>query len=364
MIIHDLTRGKYSTTITKYSSSKDVVSNELIESNIIGPETILERFLESHGLHKEDAIRLIDNVPVFLVESSMANEYIAVPGNDCSVKVPADMYISETIDFDIDEWLDDMENDEHGIHRDRREWVCRGHAISDLLGVYVFEGLDNVIPCRIFIWADKIVDFVKNNTSRKYYHIDDNQKIEALYNLVLRHEIMHVLMDVAAYGIAPCPYFNYTNPMYKYVEEALANFMALLTSNNYYDNPYSDSNKVREIEMFITSFVAEQSDGYAVGLDFYNQFNKMKARRIGIDVVRILKGLRNIAAEWMNVKASFCYETAFLLAKMWKDCKRAERKCETGAISSDILERLRTNAILSIAQLTYIQRTDDQGNLL
>lgn len=36
--------------------------------------------------------------------------------------------------------------------------------MSDLLAVYVFAGSDSVMPCRIFIWADKIARYVKDNT--------------------------------------------------------------------------------------------------------------------------------------------------------------------------------------------------------
>lgn len=161
MVIKDLTRGKYP-IFSKYSKSNNEVSQELIDAHLMSSD--LENFLAENQLCKEDAIQLLDRVPVFLVESSMAEEYVAVPGDECSIRVPADKGIGNVIDFDVDEWLEQMEEDEHGRHNAPREWECKGHITSDLLGVYVFAGNDSVMPCRIFIWADKIARYVKGNT--------------------------------------------------------------------------------------------------------------------------------------------------------------------------------------------------------
>lgn len=333
MKIHDLTRGKYPSLMGYIP--KDKISKELIDAELISPA--LERFLEEHQLHKEDAIRLMDNVPVFLVESSMAHEYIAVPGDECSIRVPADIYANKAIEFDVDEWLEDMKDEEHGKHKDQREWECNGHTISDLLGVYVFGGNESVIPCRIFIWVDKIVEYFNRHTEK--YLIDE--KIEALYALVLRHEMMHVLMDVAAYGIAPCPYFNYSNPIYRYVEEALANYMALVTSRPYFDEPNTNCS----ITLDITTFVELQGGGYAVGLDLFNMYITLEDSKY-VQSQSIRKQLPGIAAKWMNVKTKFNYATAELLAEMWKKCIEAEDKYEKEEIDREQLGKQRAKAIL------------------
>lgn len=268
MKIKDLTRGKYP-VFTRYSKTNNEVSQELIDAYFISSD--LENFLAEHQLCKEDAIQLLDRVPVFLVESSMAEEYVAIPGDECSIRVPADKGIGNVIDFDVDEWLEQMEDEEYGERKKPREWECKGHITSDLLGVYVFAGNDSVMPCRIFIWADKIARYVRDNTKNSN---DVEERTRVLYELVLRHEMMHALMDVAAYGIAPCPYFNYSNPIYCYIEEALANYMALVACRSKFEGPHVNVG----IKLFITSFVERQGGGYAVGLDLSTSCVNCKAK--------------------------------------------------------------------------------------
>lgn len=333
-MIKDLSRGKYP-TFTKYYKSNNEVSNELIDAHLISQE--LEDFLVEHKLRKEDAIRLLDNVPVFLVESSMADEYVAVPGDECSVRVPADKCISNVIDFDVDEWLEKMEEEEHDKHYDPRELECKGHIVSDLLGVYVFAGNDSVMPYRIFIWVDKIFSYVKDNTKNRN---DIEEKARVLYEFVLRHEMMHVLMDVAAYGIAPCPYFNYSNPIYSYIEEALANYMALVIS------PLVNVG----LKLFITTFVENQGGGYTVGLDLFNQLCDLQSKNtLPLSQKKKQKILLNIETKWMLVKILFNYDVACLLAEMWKKCLDAEKAYKDRTITREELEAQRTFAILRLS---------------
>lgn len=337
MKIKDLTRGKYP-VLTRYYKSNDEVSKELIDAHLMSSE--LENFLAEHQLCKEDAIQLLDRVPVFLVESSMAEEYVAVPGDECSIRVPADKGIGNVIDFDVDEWLEQMEEDEHGRHNDPREWECKGHIVSDLLGVYVFAGNDSVMPCRIFIWADKIARYVRDNTKNSN---DVEERTRVLYELVLRHEMMHALMDVAAYGIAPCPYFNYSNPIYCYIEEALANYIALVACRSKFEGPHVNVG----IKLFITSFVERQGGGYAVGLDLFNQLCELQSKE-PLVITRIVKKKRllNIAPVWMRVKSQFNYNLACLLAEMWKECLAAEKAYDDRSLTTKELEAQRTNAVL------------------
>lgn len=340
MVIKDLTRGKYP-TFTRYPKSNNEVSEKLINAHMISSE--LENFLVEHQLRKEEAIQLQDRVPVFLVESSMADEYVAIPGDECSIRVPADKGIGNVIDFDVDEWLEQMEDEEeHGRHNDPREWECKGHFVSDLLGVYVFAGNDSVMPCRIFIWADKIVSYVKDNTKNSN---DVEERTRVLYELVLRHEMMHALMDVAAYGIAPCPYFNYSNPIYSYVEEALANYMALVACRSKFEGPHVNVG----IKLFITSFVERQGAGYTVGLDLFNQLCELQSKNSHYLLEKIKKDkLQNIAVQWMRVKAQFNNNVARLLAEMWKKCLAAEKAYDDRAITIKELETQRTNAVLKL----------------
>lgn len=337
MKIHDLTRGKYP-TFTKYYKPNNEVSEELTDAHFMLPE--MENFLAEHHLYKEEAIRLLDNVPVFLVESSMANEYVAVPGEECSIHVPADRYASQVSGFDIDEWLDDMKEEEHGEHKDSREWECKGHFVSDLLGVYVFAGSNSVMPCRIFIWTDKIAQYVKDNTKNNN---DVEERTRVLYELVLRHEMMHLLMDVAAYGIATCPYFIHSNPIYNYIEEALANYMALVTCRHCLDGPRVNVG----LKYFITSFVLNQGRGYAVGLDLFNKSCKAESSKAILSLQK-KKRLLSIATAWMRVKAQFNYDVACLLAEIWKDCLAAEKAYDDRTITIQELESERTDALLGL----------------
>ena len=85
----DLTRGKYPS---------------IYDNTYIGNEEVAHRrmfFDEEYDIES-----LLSNVPIFLVESSMANEYINVPGCECIIRVPSDKSISVANgDFDIDEWV-------------------------------------------------------------------------------------------------------------------------------------------------------------------------------------------------------------------------------------------------------------------
>lgn len=341
MKIKDLTRGKYP-VFTRYSKSNNEVSKELIDAYFISSD--LENFLAEHQLRKEDAIQLLDRVPVFLVESSMAEEYVAVPDDECSIRVPADKSISNVIDFDVDEWLEQMEEEEHDKRNDPRELEYKVHIVSDLLGVYIFAGSDSVMPCRIFIWADKIARYVKDNTKNSN---DVEERTRVLYEFVLRHEMMHALMDVAAYGIAPCPYFNYSNPIYSYIEEALANYMALVACKSIFDGPHLNVG----IKLFITSFVERQGGGYAVGLDLFNQLCELQSKEpLVIPRIAKKKRLQNIAPVWMRVKVQFNYDVACLLAEMWKTCLAAEKAYDDRALTTKELETQRTNAVLSLSK--------------
>lgn len=151
--------------------------------------------------------------------------------------------------------------------------------------------------------------------------------------------MMHALMDVAAYGIAPCPYFNYSNPIYSYVEEALANYMALVTCRSNFEGPHVNVG----IKHFITSFVERQGGGYAVGLDLFNQLCKTS------DPLR-KKELLDVVSKWMRVKSQFNYDVAHLLAKIWKECLAAEKAYDDRALTTKELETQRTNAVLLLSK--------------
>ena len=180
--IFDLTRGKYPS---------------IYDNTYIGNEKVARRpmfFDEEY-----DTESLLSNVPVFLVESSMANENIDVPGCDCIVRVPCDKSVVVTDEnFDIDEWINSKEG---SCDKPIKKRIGRSMSIVDLLGVYVYSDTNDLIPRRIFIWVDKIMEYAENNTDKTNYlkqQVECNAK--KLFYLVLYHELAHALMDVGLYG--------------------------------------------------------------------------------------------------------------------------------------------------------------------
>lgn len=316
MNIQDLTRGKYY-NLTHYFIPQELGIEELKESKYIKS---IEDFLSVWGKNLKDLERLVTNIPVFLVESSMANEYVAVPGNDCIVKVPEDRGLIRTSDFNVEEWLhhqpDYQEDDDAIKHDDPREWTSKGFAISDYLGAYIFEGKDILMPQRIFIWVDKIEEFVNRECSKNVKDIEATEY--ALFLQVLFHEVSHAIMDTNSYGINSCPRFNYTNPIYRFVEEALANSMSLELFYIHYNNICAYHKK--QIA-FVETFVRNQEDCYALGMELYN---KIISKCSGVFAVITKHRYGRLIGQWMYAKVFFCYAIARRLALVWKS-----KSCES-----------------------------------
>ena len=284
MKIHDLTRGKY---LTIYSP----MDNSIYANNVNQMAHYNSVFQSVFANNRNDNGALLNSIPVFLVESSMANEYVAVPGCQCSVRVSEDKYGSslDNDDFNIYDWAASKEGD-MPKKDDPRERTSRGFAITDLLGVYIYTCDLDVIPRRIFIWMDKILDYVENNTKTKV-----KAYAEALFDLVLYHEISHALMDVELYGVHPSPKFTYANDYpYRFYEEAYANGLALtiLLDNS---NPIGLN---RNQQLFIEQFVKSQGPGYSDGWQLQRPFI-------------------NDINQWMGIKILFNYEIALMIKAMW-----------------------------------------------
>ena len=287
MKIYDLTRGKYPLIYEpKYNYDWGIEYMSHLSSE----------FRSVFAKHNIDVNKLLNNIPIFLVESSMANEYIAVPYCQCSVRVPADKSCSSINDFDIDDWVNSKEGDKD----DPRERTPKGFTISDLLGVYIYSGERDLIPRRIFIWMDKIA---KNNTNTQG---KTTENVHALFEMVLYHELAHALMDVELYGVHPAPHFSYANDYpYRFIEEAYANDIALTTLM---DNSHRLSSAQ---EKFIENFVKSQGEGYSEGWELY---------KYHVDNIN----------QWMGLKVLFNYEFARLLRDWWKDKRFHDFKCYKG----------------------------------
>lgn len=281
--IFDLTRGKYPS---------------IYDNTYIGNEEVARR----HMFFDEeyDTESLLSNVPVFLVESSMANEYINVPGCECIIRVPYDKTISVANgDFDIDEWVNSKEG---SCDKPIKERIGRSMSIVDLLGVYVYSDTNDLIPRRIFIWVDKIMEYAENNTNKTNY---SKQQVECnakeLFYLVLYHELAHALMDVGLYGKVPAPNFSYSEDYpYRFIEEAYANAIALKALLSQKTTLLTSSEKIAQ--QFVIDFVKNQGAGYRERWDIYEEQHS----------------LDGLIIQWMYVKLLFNYDVACLLREFWK----------------------------------------------
>ncbi len=286
MKIFDLTRGKYPqlySPVTDYDHNLiSVIDNAHWE------------FIRLFQTQKFDIKKLINEVPIFLVETSMVNEYVAVPGAQCSICVPRDQYLSfDDDEFDIDEWVKSKEKELSDSKDDPRERTSTRSTIYDLLGAYITLNDASLMPRRIFIWMDKIVDYAKRQTK---YESDARRNSQALFDLVIYHEMGHAMMDVELYGIKPSPYFSYSNDyVYRFFEEAYANGIALTAI---FEDPFINSTK-----SFIKEFVKSQGNGYSHGWTLY-EYSIVKKNASLLDKAFSLRNGISIS-QWMSVKALF-----------------------------------------------------------
>ena len=287
MKIFDLTRDKYPQLFDgdEYANQYE----DQLKSTVRDTDSFRQLFQKRRCLR--DVETLIDTVPVFLVETSMANEYVAVPGTQCSIRVPEDQYYvpADDSEFDIDEWVNSKEGEKEDDPRERRS---QSLSILDLLGVYIFTNDDDLIPRKIFVWMDKIMDYAKNHTTIGSQQIGRNAA--ALFDLVVFHEIGHALMDVELYGIHPSPNFSYgSDYVYRFIEEAYANGIAL---SIVYDNLKSQE------QIFIKNFVLSQGAGYAQGWDLRDYHFKID--------------------QWMSIKVLFNFDIACMIRDCWQNGHR------------------------------------------
>ena len=142
-----------------------------------------------------------------------------------------------------------------------------------MLGVYIYSNERDVIPRRIFIWIDKIQEEAD----------DINKNAQALFELVLYHELAHALMDVTLYGVQPAPNFSYAKDKpYRFFEEAYADGIALKFMKN--------------CDSFIEDFVNVNECGKLL----------YEAEHIEGDTI----------SRWMNIKVFFDYKIAKILRNL------------------------------------------------
>ena len=261
MKIYDLTNGKYSDIFNSTSCST-------IEECINELPYLIRDYKLSHLFDTSDIKSKLQEIPVFLVETSMKEKQVAVPNCNSLIQIPSDLWSEENNELNLEEWLNKKE-----AELSDKELISQKREIYDLLGVYVSEN-DETSPKKIFIWMDKIVDCAGG--------ILDNAK--SLFELVFAHEMAHGLMDVELYGRSEKLSFTYNNDiLYRFYEEAYANAIALSVL-------YSR----QVVPSFIEDFVKNQGGGYSKGWELYDYH------------------CRNLE-QWMAAKVLFNYDIAYVL---------------------------------------------------
>ena len=270
MKIFDLTRGKYP---QMYNGLK------MYDLDVFLP--FVHSFVDNL-----DVVSLLINIPVFLVESTMGNEYISVPETGCSIRVPKDVnYCPLNKDLDIDEWVRSKESS----YRESNEPTSV--VISDLLGVYIFESNNALMPRKIFIWMDKIQRIVNATTTAGQ---SKSSNAAALFDLVLYHELSHGLMDVELYEKVPASNFNYSDYVYQCIEESYANAISLTILKE------KGLMMQKSTEHFVKNFVLNQGPGYRDGWNIY--LYNMCYREV---------------EQWMYAKVLFNYDVAHHIRRFW-----------------------------------------------
>lgn len=200
-----------------------------------------------------DAEFLLHDMPVFILESSMAGSSVEVPGLKIKVPVPQcephsdaeeGPYLEQECEPRAEperDWIFENQRRDRGNSSVR---TAARQTIVDPLGVYVYAGEYSPVPRRIFIWADRIQKIAKGRS--------------ALFDLVLCHEFAHALMDVPLYNVMQDPDFRYSDPIYKFNEEAFANAFAY--------NAIKDSLSDQD-DRFIREFIKRQPSGYNSALE-------------------------------------------------------------------------------------------------
>ena len=255
MQIHDLTNGKYSKILGSFCGIRldEYILNSFNSSSAFNRNFLFNRYYPGTMSQKQRSF--LQEVPVFLVETSMSQKTIIIPDTNVRISIPSDSDVTGNVD---DESFDDffrklmeqpMEDNEEEYGK-RKKDCHRELTITDYLGVYVSTPND-LIPSRIFVWIDKVCKCA----------LQDQENSKALLEQVILHEYAHVFMDVTLYGFYHTTRFQYSDDPYRYIEEACANAISLW----YGFHQWSPSQQA-----FIESFVKKQPIEYAAGWDLYD----------------------------------------------------------------------------------------------
>lgn len=204
---------------------------------------------------------ILEQIPIYLVTTKQAKQTIKVAhwGRVESVVVPEDKYVEGIINEENhdDDFIKLQTIDLFGLYQRQ--------ILNSTNGNY---GIENIKP-SIFIWVDKIYEYVGKEIEKHNYKEEDDYDdiISNFYNtlttLVILHELMHAIMDNMLLGTDNPNNLNHRTCFNKYFdkykEESLANAMALKLMERMIDE---------EEWNFIIDFVKHQPDEYALGLEY------------------------------------------------------------------------------------------------
>lgn len=252
MQIYDLTQGKYLITDAFMGIRLDSYVFDAIRS-WYGPFN--KSFLfnsHSAGTMRQKLHCFLQEVPIFLVDTSMSGIEYIIPDTGVKISIPLDNYESlthkEEEDLDFFRKLMERDNHEDVDKLDKKGGLV--HVISDYLGVYIASSEQDTIPARIFIWVDKVCKCTRGKNLRR-----------ALLEQIILHEYGHALMDIELYGFGHTPLFSYADYPYRFMEEMCANAFSIHCGwHNWKQNQRT----------FIEKFVKSQPKEYAAGWNLVN----------------------------------------------------------------------------------------------
>lgn len=285
MQIIDLTKGKYSASTAPYLTDKldEYVVSALCRREFFNKNFLFNRYCCHLGTMAQKLRQFLQCVPVFLVDTSMSQRDICMPGKNIPVEIPSDSYELERItdkndDFPFRKFKDKPEDNAKCEENDTKD--SKQLVITDFLGVYISDQ-NCLMPSRIFVWMDKICNAAQQ----------DKENSMALLEQVILHEYSHALLDVTLYGFIHTNYFNHLSYPYKYLEESLANGISLLCGFEHWSSSQ---------QKFIESFVRKQPKEYAAGWSLFQK-----------------RDISDVAAFWLKAKAQLDKEKIDVLELFW-----------------------------------------------
>lgn len=276
-----------------------IASDGLDELGYPNYNFIYRRFRNT--LWKEATQTLLNECPVFIVETSQGGQLVEIPGHDAAVRVPYPVNEDKAMQEPIIVREEDANQDETLCEEGTNNGKAYINVKSDdFLGVYLYNP-NSLFEHSIFVWADRI-DKVANGVEANF---------NALMLQVVLHEYSHFLMNPCAYGDTPSADYSYSVPECCWMEEACANAFSLAMC---WDKLSVDQ------QAFIESFVKSQPKHYAKGWELFNAEDADEIINEWIQV-KVLMAKRTISELNMMIRNDHYYLGHILDGKQLYCCE-------------------------------------------